>query len=77
MGLIHPNALVKGSKAEAANYPFCTIEPNVGIVEVPDERLAPLAEVSKSKKIYDYRDSKILYLEKLFKKRESYYRKNF
>ena len=45
------NAMVKGSKAEAANYPFCTIEPNVGIVEVPDERLAPLAEVSKSKKI--------------------------
>ena len=45
------NAMVKGSKAEAANYPFCTIEPNVGIVEVPDERLAPLAEISKSKKI--------------------------
>lgn len=45
------NALVRGSKAEAANYPFCTIEPNVGIVEVPDERLAPLAEISKSKKI--------------------------
>jgi len=45
------NALVKGSQAEAANYPFCTIEPNVGIVEVPDERLAPLAQVSKSKKI--------------------------
>ena len=45
------NALVKGSSAEAKNYPFCTIEPNVGIVEVPDERLKPLAEVSKSKKI--------------------------
>ena len=45
------NALVKGSKAEAANYPFCTIEPNVGIVEVPDERLKPLSDVSKSKKI--------------------------
>ncbi|TSC93586.1 MAG: putative GTP-binding protein [Candidatus Berkelbacteria bacterium Athens1014_28] len=45
------NALIKGSHAEAANYPFCTIEPNVGIVEVPDERLKPLAEVSKSKKI--------------------------
>ena len=45
------NAMVKGSKAEAANYPFCTIEPNVGIVSVPDERLAPLAEISKSKKI--------------------------
>lgn len=45
------NALVSGSHAEAANYPFCTIEPNVGIVEVPDHRLAPLAEVSKSKKV--------------------------
>jgi len=45
------NALVKGSHAEAQNYPFCTIEPNIGIVEVPDERLAPLAQISKSKKI--------------------------
>ncbi|MDO8444379.1 MAG: redox-regulated ATPase YchF [bacterium] len=45
------NAMVRGSKAEAANYPFCTIEPNVGIVEVPDERLAPLGEISQSKKI--------------------------
>lgn len=45
------NALIKGSHAEAANYPFCTIEPNVGIVEIPDERLNPLAEISKSKKI--------------------------
>ncbi len=39
----------KGVSAE--NYPFCTINPNVGIVEVPDERLKPLAEISKSKKI--------------------------
>ncbi len=45
------NALIRGAKAEAANYPFCTIEPNFGVVEVPDERLKPLAEVSKSKKI--------------------------
>ncbi|MFA5927085.1 MAG: redox-regulated ATPase YchF [Patescibacteria group bacterium] len=45
------NALVKGAKAEAANYPFCTIDPNVGVVEVPDERLSPLAQVSKSEKI--------------------------
>ena len=45
------NALVKGSQAEAANYPFCTIEPNIGIVEVPDERLAKLAEIEKSQKI--------------------------
>ncbi|MEM8549775.1 MAG: redox-regulated ATPase YchF [Verrucomicrobiota bacterium] len=39
------NALTRTRKAEAANYPFCTIEPNVGVVEVPDERLAPLAEI--------------------------------
>lgn len=45
------NALICGAKADAQNYPFCTIEPNVGVVEVPDERLKPLAEVSKSKKI--------------------------
>ena len=45
------NALVRGAKADAANYPFCTIEPNVGVVEVPDERLKPLSDISKSKKI--------------------------
>ncbi len=45
------NALVKNAKAEAANYPFCTIDPNVGIVEVPDNRLDKLAEISKSAKI--------------------------
>ena len=45
------NALVCGAKADAQNYPFCTIEPNVGVVEVPDERLKPLSDVSKSKKI--------------------------
>lgn len=45
------NALVKGARAEAKNYPFCTIEPNVGLALVPDERLKPLAEVSKSAKI--------------------------
>jgi GTP-binding protein YchF len=45
------NALIKGSHAESANYPFCTIEPNVGIVEVPDERLKKLAEISRSEKV--------------------------
>ena len=45
------NALTKSKQAEAANYPFCTIEPNVGVVEVPDARLAPLATTSKSGKI--------------------------
>lgn len=42
------NALTRSRKAEAANYPFCTIEPNVGVVEVPDERLKPLAVISKT-----------------------------
>ena len=44
------NALTNSSKAQAANFPFCTIDPNVGIVPVPDERLRKLSEVSKSKK---------------------------
>lgn len=43
-------ALTK-KQAEAANYPFCTIEPNVGLVKVPDERLAKLAEISQPEKI--------------------------
>jgi hypothetical protein len=45
------NALLKKQVADAANYPFCTIEPNVGIVEVPDERLPVLAKVVKTEKI--------------------------
>ncbi len=45
------NALTDSSKAQAANFPFCTIDPNVGVVPVPDERLNNLAKVSKSKKI--------------------------
>ena len=40
------NALVANAKAEAANFPFCTIEPNVGVVSVPDERLDTLAKLS-------------------------------
>jgi len=42
------NALTRSRKAEAANYPFCTIDPNVGAVEVPDPRLAPLAKIAKT-----------------------------
>jgi len=42
------NAVTRTRKAEAANYPFCTIEPNVGIVQVPDVRLKPLAEMAKT-----------------------------
>ena len=45
------NALVENGKAEAANFPFCTIEPNVGIVPVPDPRLQTLSKISKSKKV--------------------------
>lgn len=45
------NALVANAKAEAANFPFCTIEPNVGVVSVPDERLDILAKISNSEKI--------------------------
>ncbi|MFH0852193.1 MAG: redox-regulated ATPase YchF [bacterium] len=45
------NALTRSKQANVANYPFCTIDPNVGVVEVPDGRLAKLAEVSRSKKI--------------------------
>ena len=45
------NALVANAKAEAANFPFCTIEPNVGVVSVPDERLDVWAKISQSEKI--------------------------
>jgi hypothetical protein len=44
------NAVTRTRKAQAANYPFCTIEPNVGIVTVPDTRLDWLAQMSKSEK---------------------------
>ncbi|MFS8804680.1 redox-regulated ATPase YchF [Synechococcus sp. R55.6] len=45
------NALCENAKAEAANFPFCTIEPNVGRVAVPDERLQVLAKISGSAEI--------------------------
>ena len=45
------NALTESSNAEAANYPFCTIEPNTGTVSVPDKRLSKLAENAESAKI--------------------------
>ncbi|MCC7518623.1 MAG: redox-regulated ATPase YchF [Verrucomicrobiae bacterium] len=44
------NALIRARKADAANYPFCTIEPNIGVVAVPDPRLDRLAEMSRSAK---------------------------
>tara|TARA_Y100000588_G_scaffold313646_2_gene340871 strand:- start:505 stop:1608 length:1104 start_codon:yes stop_codon:yes gene_type:complete len=45
------NAVTRTRKAESANYPFCTIEPNVGVVQVPDERLEPLAKIAKTETI--------------------------
>ncbi len=45
------NAVTRTRKAEAANYPFCTIDPNVGIVSVPDPRLAVLSKISGSHKL--------------------------
>lgn len=45
------NAVTRSRKAEAANYPFCTIDPNVGVVQVPDDRLAELSKITKSQKL--------------------------
>ncbi|MEM7789835.1 MAG: redox-regulated ATPase YchF [Verrucomicrobiota bacterium] len=45
------NALTRTRKAESANYPFCTIDPNVGVVQVPDERLEPLRKIAKTDKV--------------------------
>ena len=45
------NALTKSKNAEAANFPFCTIEPNVGVVAVPDARLENISKIAKSEKV--------------------------
>src|SRR5437867_2552416 len=45
------NAVTRSHKAPAENYPFCTIEPNLGVVTVPDPRLEPLAKVAKVNQI--------------------------
>src|SRR6058998_2793748 len=45
------NAVTRTHKAPAENYPFCTIDPNIGVVTVPDQRLTRLAEISHSQKI--------------------------
>jgi ribosome-binding ATPase len=45
------NAVTRTHKAEAANYPFCTIEPNLGVVTVPEPRLEPLARIAKTQTI--------------------------
>jgi GTP-binding protein YchF len=51
------NALTRTAAAQAANYPFCTIEPNTGEVAVPDPRLKRIAEIAKSKEIIPTRIS--------------------
>ncbi|RVL81977.1 redox-regulated ATPase YchF [Sinorhizobium meliloti] len=51
------NALTKTAAAQAANYPFCTIEPNTGEVAVPDPRMRKLADIAKSKEIIPTRIS--------------------
>jgi len=45
------NAVTRTRKAEAANYPFCTIDPNIGMVTVPDARLAPLSKIARTQVI--------------------------
>ena len=44
------NALSTSKKAQAENFPFCTIDPNIGVVSVPDKRLNKISEISKSAK---------------------------
>jgi GTP-binding protein YchF len=51
------NALTRTAAAQAANFPFCTIEPNIGEVAVPDPRLAPLAAIGKSQQVIPARMS--------------------
>ena len=46
------NALTSTQNAESKNYPFCTIEPNIGKVEVKDNRLLKISSISKSKKLF-------------------------
>lgn len=45
------NAVTRTRKAESANYPFCTIDPNIGVVTVPDDRLEPLSKIAKTQTI--------------------------
>lgn len=45
------NALTQSYAADAANFPFCTIDPNVGVVDVKDQRLDALAQLSSSQKV--------------------------
>ena len=60
------NALTETSNAQAENYPFCTIDPNVGEVAIPDDRLKALARISDSKSIIPTKMSFILPIACIF-----------
>lgn len=49
------NALTRTAAAQAANFPFCTIEPNVGEVSVPDEQIETLAKIAGSKEVISHK----------------------
>jgi ribosome-binding ATPase YchF (GTP1/OBG family) len=57
------NALTKTAAAQAANFPFCTIEPNVGEVAVPDGRLHALAKLAQSSQIIPTRMTLLISLD--------------
>ena len=52
VSLLYLMLLTTSKKAQAENFPFCTIDPNIGIVAVPDERLDKITAISKSEKNY-------------------------
>jgi ribosome-binding ATPase YchF (GTP1/OBG family) len=54
------NALTKTENAQAANYPFCTIDPNIARVAVPDPRLHELAKIENSKRVIETQVTSIL-----------------
>ena len=59
------NALTNSSKAQAENFPFCTIDPNIGIVPVPDKRLDELTKISVSDYVLNnFNDEEKIELEK-------------
>jgi ribosome-binding ATPase YchF (GTP1/OBG family) len=57
------NALVGSAAAQAANFPFCTIDPNFGLVNVPDTKLEKLGIINKSERVIP---ASVLYLDFLF-----------
>jgi len=63
------NALTNSNKAQAENFPFCTIDPNIGIVPLKDERLDKLSEISKSEK----KNIRVIFLPNPNQPIENYY----